>query len=91
MAEGLTRLYRDELIPMVGQGLRAATYTQVSDVETETNGLVTYDREVVKVPAGLVRRLNEELCAELERCVNACGPEAGCGELWTGISPRARR
>lgn len=67
LAEGLTRLYRDELIPLVRQGLRAATYTQVADVETETNGLVTYDREVVKIPARLVRRLNEELYAELRR------------------------
>ncbi len=65
LAAALTRLYREELIPLVGAGLRAATYTQVADVETETNGLLTYDREVCKVPAELMRRLNEELYAAL--------------------------
>jgi hypothetical protein len=34
---------------MIDRGLCATVYTQVSDVEDETNGLVTYDRQVVKV------------------------------------------
>lgn len=75
LAVELTRLYREELIPLVGAGLRAATYTQVADVETETNGLLTYDREVVKVPVELMRRLNGELYAALADVGNA-----GAGE-----------
>jgi len=47
--EALKSLYLDEVIPMIDRGLCAAVYTQVSDVEDETNGLVTYDRQVVKV------------------------------------------
>jgi hypothetical protein len=39
-------------------GLCAAVYTQLSDVETECNGLVTYDRAVLKVDAERVRRAN---------------------------------
>jgi hypothetical protein len=39
-------------------GLCAAVYTQLSDVETECNGLVTYDRAVVKVDAERVARAN---------------------------------
>ena len=39
-------------------GLAAAIYTQLSDVEDELNGLVTYDREVVKVDAAAMRELN---------------------------------
>ncbi|MDO4417310.1 MAG: glycoside hydrolase family 2 TIM barrel-domain containing protein [Eubacteriales bacterium] len=35
-----------------GQGLSGAVYTQVSDIEEETNGLLTYDRRVVKIDAG---------------------------------------
>ena len=35
---------------MVGQGLSAAIYTQTTDVEIEVNGLMTYDRAVVKLP-----------------------------------------
>lgn len=47
--KALERLYLDEVVPAVRKGLCAAVLTQVSDVEDETNGLVTYDRKVVKV------------------------------------------
>ena len=47
--EALKALYFDEVIPMIDRGLCATVYTQVSDVEDETNGLVTYDRQIVKV------------------------------------------
>ena len=40
----------DHLRPLVGDGLSAAVYTQTTDVETEVNGLITYDRAVVKLP-----------------------------------------
>ena len=36
-------------------------YTQVSDVEEEINGLVTYDRKVIKLPVELVKSLNKQL------------------------------
>ena len=45
----LERLYSDEVVASIGRGLSAAVYTQVSDVEDETNGLLTYDRQVLKV------------------------------------------
>ena len=38
-------------MPCVKNGLCAAVYTQVSDVEDETNGLLTYDRKVEKLTA----------------------------------------
>jgi hypothetical protein len=38
-----------EMRPLVGRGLAAAVYTQTSDVEIEVNGLMTYDREIVKM------------------------------------------
>ena len=34
---------------MIGKGLAAAIYTQTTDVEIEVNGLMTYDRAVIKV------------------------------------------
>jgi hypothetical protein len=40
------------------RGLSAAVYTQITDVETEANGLLTYDREVVKVDADRVTAVN---------------------------------
>ena len=47
--EALVKLYMDEIVPNVKKGLCAAIYTQVSDVEDEINGLVTYDRKVEKI------------------------------------------
>ncbi len=47
--DALEKLYLDEIVPLVEKGLSAAVLTQVSDVEDETNGLLTYDRRVLKV------------------------------------------
>ena len=55
------RLYEREVLPAVPRGLCAAIYTQLSDVEDELNGLMTYDRRVVKLDADDVRELNERL------------------------------
>lgn len=67
LAEWLRKLYRDEVIPAIRGGLSAAIYTQLSDVEDELNGLVTYDREVVKLPAAVIREINEAISAEIKR------------------------
>jgi beta-galactosidase/beta-glucuronidase len=42
--------YLDRIAYYVGRGLSAAIYTQTTDCEVECNGLLTYDRKVVKVP-----------------------------------------
>ena len=47
--EAVAALYRESILPAVEKGLCAAIYTQVSDVEDEVNGLMTYDRRVVKL------------------------------------------
>ena len=60
-AEGLLELYRGEVIPLVKEGLCAAVYTQLSDVEDETNGLITYDRRVVKVCEEQMQTIAKEL------------------------------
>jgi hypothetical protein len=69
-AAALERLYRDEVIPAIEKGLCAAVYTQVSDVEDETNGLVTYDRRVVKVDEQTMSTLAADLHAAFEKQVN---------------------
>ena len=56
-----SRLYEREVLPAVPRGLCASVYTQLSDVEDELNGLMTYDRRVVKLDADEVRELNEQL------------------------------
>ena len=42
-------LYENEISPSVEQGLCGSIYTQLSEVEDETNGLLSYDRKVCKV------------------------------------------
>ena len=61
----LTAGYREwierEVLPNIPRGLSATVYTQLSDVEEETNGILTYDREVLKLEAETVRELNEKM------------------------------
>lgn len=46
---------------MIQKGLSAAVYTQTTDVEIETNGLMTYDRKVLKMPAEKLKQLHNKL------------------------------
>ncbi len=55
-----TRLMTD-LKPLIKRGLSAAVYTQTTDVEIETNGLITYDRKVIKMPESTLKGLHREL------------------------------
>ena len=55
------RKFMEEIIPLAKQGLCAAVYTQVSDVEDETNGLLTFDRRVCKVLPEELSGIAEEL------------------------------
>lgn len=49
------------LEPLISKGLSAAVYTQTTDVEIETNGLMTYDREVIKMPAATLHKEHQRL------------------------------
>jgi beta-galactosidase/beta-glucuronidase len=51
----------EKLVPLVKQGLAAAVYTQTTDVEGEVNGLMTYDRKVVKFDAAKLAELHRKL------------------------------
>lgn len=60
-AKAVERLYIKEALPLVKKCLSALVYTQISDVEDETNGLITYDREVVKIEPELMKKINGDL------------------------------
>ena len=47
--EAVLELYTDGVLPLVKNGISALIYTQISDVEDETNGFITYDRKAVKI------------------------------------------
>lgn len=60
--DALIGLYRREVIPLIAsQGLSASVYTQVSDVEDEINGLLTYDRRISKADPERLRDLGRKL------------------------------
>ena len=63
--ETLLKAYEElmlgQILPALEQGLSAAIYTQLSDVEDELNGLWTYDRTVQKLPSAAVRNVNLQL------------------------------
>ena len=56
-----TALHRTQIEPALREGLAATVYTQLTDVEDEVNGLLTYDRRVLKIDPETVRGLNAEL------------------------------
>ncbi|MBR2464405.1 MAG: glycoside hydrolase family 2 [Clostridia bacterium] len=64
LVAALRVLYLKKLKPLIAKGLCGAIYTQVSDVEEEINGLVTYDRAVQKVPTAAMREINDALMTE---------------------------
>ncbi|MDO1449461.1 glycoside hydrolase family 2 TIM barrel-domain containing protein [Rhodocytophaga aerolata] len=53
--------FMNSLAGMIGKGLSAAVYTQTTDVEVETNGLMTYDRKVIKVPEAKLKQVHSKL------------------------------
>ena len=59
--------YTGRLLDMIPRGFSAGVYTQTSDVEIEVNGLMTYDRKVVKVDESRIRELNHKLTKALEK------------------------
>ncbi len=63
LGEALKKLYEQQILPAKEQGLAACVYTQLSDVEDEVNGFMTYDRKCVKLPRGLMREIRNLLLA----------------------------
>lgn len=62
LTEAIETLYREEVLPcMERRQLSVAVYTQLSDVEDEINGLLTYDRRMCKVAEARLRAINREL------------------------------
>ena len=71
LMDALAGLWEEQLIPNISRGLTACVYTQVSDIEDEVNGLLTYDRDHVKVDAERMRECNRRLMEEFARCTEA--------------------
>ncbi len=61
LMDALEKLYLKKLLPLIEKGLCGCIYTQVSDVEEEINGFVTYDRAVCKIPIEKMREINRQI------------------------------
>ncbi len=51
----------DQFPALIEKGLSAAVYTQTTDVEIETNGLMTYDRKEIKIPEASLKMVHTKL------------------------------
>ena len=61
LTDAVIELYERDVINLIPQGLAGAVYTQVSDVEDETNGLFTYDRQVLKVDEEKIKEVMKKV------------------------------
>lgn len=59
LSAAIEKLFSRQIRPAKEKGLAAAVYTQLSDVEDEINGLVTYDRSVVKIEPERMRQITD--------------------------------
>ena len=66
LTAALKKLYLSKLKPLIKRGLCGCIYTQVSDVEEEINGLVTYDRAIIKVSVEEMAAINAEIAKEAQ-------------------------
>ena len=65
--KAVEKLYLEEVLPCISRGLCASIYTQVSDVEDEINGLLTYDRKICKLERDVMLPVAAALQEALEK------------------------
>ena len=63
----LEKLYLDEVVPMIERGLCATVLTQLADVEDETNGLLTYDRQILKTDGERMKAIAKAVLEAFEK------------------------
>ena len=63
--ESLTKAYKKlferTIVPQIKKGLSGTIYTQVTDVEDELNGIMTYDRKVQKIDTSVLNEINKKV------------------------------
>ena len=63
----MRKLYLQEVASAIEQGLCATVLTQLSDVEDETNGLLTYDREIQKIDPDTMQSISNAIYEKFNR------------------------
>ena len=64
--QAVNNLFEKEILDNVERGLSGCVYTQLADVETECNGLLTADRKIVKVDVRKMRKINERIYRKIQ-------------------------
>lgn len=60
-------MVENEVIKNIRYGLSGDVYTQLSDIEEELNGIMTYDRKIDKIDHHIVREMSEKIKKEFEK------------------------
>ncbi len=60
MQNAYKRTFETQIYPSIAKGMSACVYTQLSDVEQECNGLITYDRAVMKFDPAFLKAVNSQ-------------------------------
>ena len=55
------KMIERDVIKNIPKGLSASIYTQLTDVEEETNGFITFDREIIKIEPKLIKEINDKI------------------------------
>ncbi len=61
LTDAYRKLFENEVIPAAKKGLCASVYTQLTDVEDEVNGIMTYDRAIIKLDEQVTKELAQKL------------------------------
>ncbi|MDI9565229.1 MAG: glycoside hydrolase family 2 TIM barrel-domain containing protein [Chloroflexota bacterium] len=75
LTQGYVELLERQLIPWINAGLSAAVYTQTTDVETEVNGFLTYDRKMLKMDLQTIAAAHHRL---MQASINSIEIENEC-------------
>jgi hypothetical protein len=81
----------DRLPDLIAGGLSAAVYTQTTDVEIEVNGLLTYDRKVLKIKPEVAQRAHEGLKKQIERIDTVVPTSEKEGIVWRYTTKRPEK
>ena len=65
LTDGFSQLMENNIVPAVEKGYSAVIYTQLSDIEEEVNGILTYDRKVTKLNPLILQKWNTKLKKKL--------------------------
>lgn len=67
LTNAIVSVYERKIIPGIEKGLCATVYTQLSDIEEEINGLITYDRKILKVEKERIQKMNQHCKAQASK------------------------